>query len=221
LTWQQEVFWYRLLVQCDDYGRMDARLAILRARCFPLRVDRVSAKDIEGYLKCLQDIGLIQLYVVEDKPFLAITKWEKHQQIRAQRAKYPGLDDVSAIIDNHLITDDINGNQMIADALVIQTNPNLNLNPNIESNKLIFSDFKNVHLTQEEYDKLVESFGEPVAKDKIEALSLYKKSKGKQYKDDYATILVWARTKKAEKSEGDGRHPDKFVKGKYGHLVER
>ena len=28
-----EVFFYRLIVRCDDFGRMDARLPILRAKC--------------------------------------------------------------------------------------------------------------------------------------------------------------------------------------------
>lgn len=37
LTWMEEVFWYRLIVNCDDYGRFDARPAILRSRLFPLK----------------------------------------------------------------------------------------------------------------------------------------------------------------------------------------
>ena len=33
----QETFFYRLIVNCDDYGRMDARAKILAARLFPLK----------------------------------------------------------------------------------------------------------------------------------------------------------------------------------------
>jgi len=52
-----------------------------------------------------------------------------------------------------------------------------------------------VLLTEDEYKKLVDKFGENIAKDKIEALSLYIKSQGleKKYKDHYATILNWDR----------------------------
>ncbi len=50
-----------------------------------------------------------------------------------------------------------------------------------------------VTLTQEEHAKLVERFGDADAADRIQALSLYKRSKGKQYRSDYATILSWAR----------------------------
>ena len=43
LSLEAETFFYRLLVQCDDYGRMDARPAILRARCYLPRCRCASA----------------------------------------------------------------------------------------------------------------------------------------------------------------------------------
>lgn len=91
LDWAAEVFWYRLIVQCDDYGRMDARPAILRARCYPLALTRVSDQDIATWLRAFQDAGMIQLYAIEGKPFLRITSWERHQQVRAKRSKYPDM----------------------------------------------------------------------------------------------------------------------------------
>lgn len=61
----------------------------------------------------------------------------------------------------------------------------------------------NVYLTEEEYNKLVERFGPEGAKDRIEGLSLYIKSKGaeRKYKDHYATILNWERMKKSSAEE--------------------
>ncbi len=53
--------------------------------------------------------------------------------------------------------------------------------------------FENILLLEEEYQKLVERFGVDGTKDWLEALSLYKRSKGKKYKDDYATVLAWER----------------------------
>jgi len=38
---EEEVFFYRLLVNCDDYGLMDARLSILRAKLFPLKLNKI------------------------------------------------------------------------------------------------------------------------------------------------------------------------------------
>lgn len=112
LTADEEVFWYRLIVQCDDYGRMDARPAILRARCYPLRLNTVDERDVTNWLTSLQRSGLVHIYTVDNKPYLQIATWDKHQQVRAKRSKYPSM-----------ISDDINCKQSLADAPVIQSNP--------------------------------------------------------------------------------------------------
>ena len=49
-----------------------------------------------------------------------------------------------------------------------------------------------VLLTKTEYDKLVSTFGQVVADDKIRKLDNYIGSKGKKYKSHYKTILVWS-----------------------------
>jgi hypothetical protein len=99
-----ERLFYRLVVQCDDFGRMDARLPILRAKCFPLKIDKVKEADIKKWLKELSDNGLIKIYFVDNKPYLYFVNWDKHQQKRANYSKYPAPDD-------GVISDDINCNQ--------------------------------------------------------------------------------------------------------------
>lgn len=93
MGWFIETFYYRLLVSCDDYGRLDARPAILRARLFPLRVEMPLA-EIEAALAMLVSLGCIQLYQVEGRPYLCVSAWEEHQRVRTQRAKYPAPADV-------------------------------------------------------------------------------------------------------------------------------
>lgn len=61
----------------------------------------------------------------------------------------------------------------------------------VKETKTKYAEF--VSMTQSEYQKLVEQFGEEGTKDRIENLSLYKGSKGRSYKDDYMTILSWER----------------------------
>lgn len=69
--------------------------------------------------------------------------------------------------------------------------------PSIDKNRLdknsidknIYGEFKNVKLTDEEYEKLKEANLLPY----IEKLSSYIASKGKKYKSHYATILNWSR----------------------------
>lgn len=107
----EEVFFYRLMVVCDDFGLMDARPAILKARCYPLK--SIDIKSVQKYLTRLQEIGLVSVYQVDGKPYLHMKSWGKHQQIRAKRAKFPMPEQGSEIICN----------QLISDAPVIQSNP--------------------------------------------------------------------------------------------------
>jgi hypothetical protein len=85
LSPEAEVFFYRLLVVADDLGRMDARPAILRARCFPLK-ESLSAEVITGWVQELWSAGLIGTYEFDDKPYLEILEWE--QRVRSS-GKYP------------------------------------------------------------------------------------------------------------------------------------
>ena len=122
LTAAEECLFYRLIVQCDDYGCLDARLAIVRARCYPLRLDTVSDKQIGILLSGLAKAGLVQLYDADGKPYLHLLGWAKHQQIRAQRRKYPQPPEADRR-DKDLQADDYSCKQMITDSLVIQSNP--------------------------------------------------------------------------------------------------
>lgn len=92
LNFFQEVFFYRLIVVADDFGRMDARPAILKARLFALK-DRVTLKDINGALTKLAELGMIKLYEVDGKPYLYFPTWLDHQKPRANKSKYPAPDD--------------------------------------------------------------------------------------------------------------------------------
>lgn len=111
LNSEQEVFFYRLMVVVDDFGLIDARLPILKSKCYPLK--SIDINSIQSNLARLVTVGLVRLYRVDGKPYLSITNWAKHQQIRAQRAKYPMPED----------GEEITCNQLISDAPVIQSNP--------------------------------------------------------------------------------------------------
>lgn len=84
----QEVFFYRLIVSCDDFGRMDARPKILSAKLFPLKDIRIN--QIEEALVALSSAELVDLYTVGGRPFLQMKGWSAHQRIRDSKAKYPG-----------------------------------------------------------------------------------------------------------------------------------
>lgn len=84
----EERFWHRLIVNCDDYGRFDARPEILKARLFPL-MDGKTRKDMSMALSKLASVGLVDLYEVDGRPFLRVVTWDKYQRVRAKRSKFP------------------------------------------------------------------------------------------------------------------------------------
>ena len=88
LSWFEEVCFYRLLVQCDDFGRYDGRPVLLCARLFPLK-ETMDAAAVEAALDTLESVGLIERYTVDGHPYLQLPTWGKHQKIRTARAKFP------------------------------------------------------------------------------------------------------------------------------------
>jgi hypothetical protein len=182
----EEIFFYRLIVNCDDYGRMDGRASVLRARCFPLRLGKVSDAMVNGYLKQLVSVSMVQIYVADGKPYVQISAWDKHQQQRAKRSKYPSPDG--------------NGNQMISDAPVIQSESEIESESEKEKK---YEVREGVFLTTKETEKLINQFGENGANERIENLSIGILSKGYKYKSHYYAILAWERNPK-----GNGHKPD-------------
>ncbi len=90
LSFQEEVFFYRLLVNCDDFGRMDGRDSVLKARLFPLR--EFTPQAIAAALARLEELGMVRRYRAGGRPYLQVVKWEAHQTVRAKRSKYPAPD---------------------------------------------------------------------------------------------------------------------------------
>ena len=123
LTEFQEVFFYRLMVNCDDFGRFDARPKLLSSMLFPLR--DIRTEDVEEALDALQMADLITLYEVDGHPYLYMNKWGKHQTPRANKSRFPDHDtttkdcmqeDTSENTCMQLHADESNGMQMDADA---------------------------------------------------------------------------------------------------------
>ena len=115
-----ETTFYRLIVNADDFGRMDGRTAVLRSRLFPLKDVRNS--QIEDALRELASVELVSTYVVDGKPFVRLPGWDRHQQIRAKKSKYPAPDETC----KQLISDD---SKCPRNPIQSESNPN----PNPES----------------------------------------------------------------------------------------
>ena len=102
-----------------------------------------------------------------------------------QRKIYPN--DIPYLLNNRYPYV-LNGQEGI-DEKVKENNINYNnINTHTVSKEIFL---ENVYLYDFEYKELVNEYGETKAKKCIEELSLYKKSKGVEYKSDFATIKRW------------------------------
>ena len=80
--------WLGLITQADDYGRWDARPAIIKGRIFPLRVN-LTLKSIEDAIATLSTASCIVLYNVDGRPYYQLTNWHEHQRVRNSKPKFP------------------------------------------------------------------------------------------------------------------------------------
>lgn len=88
LTPLAEVLFYRLLVTADDFGRLDARQAYVKSKCFPVR-DSITAKDTEKLLLELHEKEVIILYEIDGRRYLQLCKWTNKP--RSDVSKYPAM----------------------------------------------------------------------------------------------------------------------------------
>jgi hypothetical protein len=192
LTAEEERLFYRLIVQCDDYGRMESHAQIVKSRCFPWK-DTLKKDDVEAWLQGLHDSGAIILYEAGGKRYLELTGWGKYQRVRATTSKYPSPGEGVA--------------SSAADCGKRQQKPAKKSIPKVKPDKKVYGEFQNVLLTEEEYGKLKDKFGEKVVEEKITIFSEAMESKGYKYKSHYAAILSWNRRDSA-KGNGNGTHRD-------------
>ena len=84
---QAEILYRRLMSVVDDFGRYHGHSGLIRAACYPLRVDQVREADISRWLAEVQLAGLLVLYSVDGKRYLQLldTRW----QVRANASKFP------------------------------------------------------------------------------------------------------------------------------------
>jgi hypothetical protein len=141
--------------------------------------------------------------IAESQVYKILNYLEKEQQIRLQKnnkftlitilnwEKYQG--NGTTEIDE---TEQPSNNQVTTKEQPSNTYKNVK-NVNNDKNKDLYGEF--VKLTKEQYQKLIEQFGENGAKEKIENLNIGIGSKGYKYTSHYHTILSWDRLEKKRK----------------------
>lgn len=88
LTWFEQSTYIRLILLADDYGRLDGRDVILKSYCYPLD-DKVTRSAISKAISHMVNVGLLQKYEVNNKPYLYFPNFGKYQRLRSKASKYP------------------------------------------------------------------------------------------------------------------------------------
>lgn len=81
-------FWRDLWHVCDDFGQFEHNVALLRAVLFSPILDRVSERDVEGYLRELHVAGAIKLYTVRELGFGKVLGFEQ-PGLKQLKAEHP------------------------------------------------------------------------------------------------------------------------------------
>lgn len=105
LTAEEERFFYRLIVQADDFGRFDGRAPVVLAGTFPLRAHEIGLDQVEAWLQRLAEVDLIRFYHIDGRRYLYFTTWDKHQQKRAKYSKYPDPTEDDGACEDVITTD--------------------------------------------------------------------------------------------------------------------
>lgn len=85
LSLQAEVFFTRLIMKADDHGCFHANVKLLKAALFPLK--DISFSKIEDWRNECAEVGIIQLYKIENREFLKILDF--NQRLRNMVSKFP------------------------------------------------------------------------------------------------------------------------------------
>lgn len=117
---------------------------------------------------------------------MVITDWNKNNWLDSRRiteTEYVDELNMLKLINEkyELLTENDNAKPMLSQNSIDKNS--------IDKNSKLYGEFKNVKLTDNEYQKIKEK----KLLDYIERLSSYMASKGKKYKSHYATILNWSR----------------------------
>lgn len=72
ISFQAEVFFYRLMMKADDYGCYWADEKRLKGNLFILKLDKIREADISRWVAECHEAGLIALYEVSGKRYLQV-----------------------------------------------------------------------------------------------------------------------------------------------------
>jgi hypothetical protein len=84
---QAETCFTRLIMKADDFGKFHGHPTLLKSALFPLKVDKITDKQMDGWMDELKKVDLIIRYEVNGKKYLKINDFG--QRLRLMQSKFP------------------------------------------------------------------------------------------------------------------------------------
>lgn len=103
LSERAELFYRRLMSVADDHGRFYANPMLLRAACYPLKLDSVKEDSIKKHLAEAEGAGLIVLYTVAGTAYLQITDFGQRVQAKSKFPEPVHGDSPCSTVENRLV----------------------------------------------------------------------------------------------------------------------
>jgi hypothetical protein len=177
----------------DDYGTVKGNTAWLKNKIFPY--EEIKLDTFQKWLTELEKGKWIMPFTVDGAKYYYIRTFTKHQSINrpsAQRNPEPPQQLIEGSCGTHVVLMDETETET-------EVKQKQNMRPSkkiVDREKQKYLDF--VFLADDEYNKLVNQFGEQGTKDRIAVLNEGIGSKGYKYTSHYFTILSWERKAIAE-----------------------
>ena len=160
-------------------------------------------RTISRWIQSLEKYGYIKVELIRDEKQVI-----KERRIYTRESMQGGIDNfVHTPMDRNVLDNNIYIN-------------NITHTTAEDISKTKYAD--KVYMTADEYQSLVNEYGELKAKKCIEELNIYKKSKGVEYPDDYSTIKRWVLDRVEEQEVRQNKKSQiRESKQKYKHYNQR
>lgn len=211
LTLAAQLHWPRWLLMADDWGCFNGDTDIIKGLVYP-KLKAITLGVIEKLKDEYFNSGKLFLWSEGDRQYGYFTSWSNHQFCNAthldddgkqNRHKRKTPEPPPELLEEYLnlfkgkqpLIEELERLRTSADKYRIP-NPNPSLNPNP---KRIYGEFKKVRLTDDQYKKLVDDFGEAKIKTLIKSLDEYLENNPKKsYANHNLTIRNWDKKDKKE-----------------------
>lgn len=183
---KSKLFWSYLLDSCSVSGIWDVDFELAQFFCGKLDIEKIKKDLFKQYIEIedgkrwfIKDFVLFQYGQLGTHPF--------HQKIKKELEYYNLFDTVSNTLSDRVYD---RSKEVYKEKDKV-----------IEKVKEKTKHLEYVFLTDNEYEKLKDKFGDTLTQDYIENLNDYIGSKGKKYKSHYHTILMWVKKDRPRKQE--------------------